>query len=75
MVIFRSIKDSIHSLNSHSPFKDAFKNNAPNFVPENVEENKELIASRIKAKPPVPIQPLSVIKKPNEQGRISYLKQ
>jgi hypothetical protein len=40
----------------------------PNFVPEALEENKELSANRCKAKPPVPKKPLGVINKQNEQG-------
>ena len=52
---YRNIKESIHILNSWSPFKDAYKSDAPNFMPETVKDQN--LTSRIKrekARPPTP---------------------
>ena len=69
---FRDIKDSIHALNACSPFKDAYKNDAPNFVPETAKRhNKQNKSSnhKKKASPPTPVKPLQKVKKPNERGK------
>ena len=64
MVNIRNIKESIHSLNSLSPFKDAYKSDAPNFIPETISDTDKIGqgAEREKARPPTPIRPLTNIK-------------
>lgn len=70
ILIYRKIKESIHYLNSISPFKDAYKTNSPNFILDDKREEDKNQQVRQKAKPPMLNNPLSVILKLNEQGNI-----
>ena len=48
------IKDSIHVLNSISPFKDSNSSNTPNFIPEPSNQHIELSPSPQRPKASAP---------------------
>ncbi|CAI2377265.1 unnamed protein product [Moneuplotes crassus] len=56
------IKQSIHELNDVSPFKDAHKTKAPNFILEEKHEEEKVGSQNFpRAKPPMLKKPLAVI--------------
>lgn len=67
---FRNIKESIHILNSWSPFKDAYKSDAPNFMPDNVrDQNQTSRMKREKARPPTPPAPKPKVDSMSEHSK------
>lgn len=69
------IKESIHALNANSPFKDAYKSDAPNFIPESTNKHTELSPSpeRPKAKAPSMISNKNQTTAPNSQNSNSLI--